>query len=112
MRGAADISRGGVHDVGGITPLMKIVHLCESFGMRMEAHFSGVGHLRVLWAMDIPSQLFERGMLHPFLDYEQPPPWLNEIVDPMDEQGCVYVLQKPGRGMDISFGYIQAHRCG
>ena len=32
--GACDISRAGVSDVGGLTPLMKIVHLCESFGHR------------------------------------------------------------------------------
>ena len=31
---AYDISRGGVGDLGGITPLMKTIHLCESFGVR------------------------------------------------------------------------------
>ena len=36
--GACDISRRGVGDVGGLTPLMKTVRLCESFGMRCEIH--------------------------------------------------------------------------
>ena len=30
VRGASDISRAGVSDLGGITPLIKTVHLCES----------------------------------------------------------------------------------
>lgn len=111
VRGASDISRGGVGDVGGITPLMKTAHLCESFGVRMEVHGGGVGNLHVMCAMGIPGEFYERGLLHPFLDYEQSPPWLNELVDPMDEQGYVHVSQKPGLGMDINFDYIREHKC-
>lgn len=111
VRGASDISRGGVGDVGGITPLMKIAHLCESFGVRMEVHGGGAGNLHVLCAMGIPGEFYERGLLHPFMDHEQPSPWLNEIVDPMDEQGYVHVSQKPGLGTDINFDYIQGHEC-
>ncbi len=111
VRGASDMSRGGVYDVGGITPLIKIVHLCEAFGLQMEVHMGGVGNLHVLCAMSIPGKYYERGLLHPFLDHEQPAPWLNEIVDPMDEQGYVHVSQKPGLGMDINFDYIEDHRC-
>jgi L-alanine-DL-glutamate epimerase-like enolase superfamily enzyme len=33
VRDAADISRGDVRDLGEITPLMKVAHLAESFGM-------------------------------------------------------------------------------
>ena len=95
VRGASDISRGGVGDVGGITPLIKIVHLCESFGVRMEVHGGGAANLHVLCAMGIPGEFYERGLLHPFVDYEQPQPWLNEIVDPMDDEGYVHVSQRP-----------------
>jgi L-alanine-DL-glutamate epimerase-like enolase superfamily enzyme len=109
VRGASDISRGGVGDVGGITPLMKIVHLCESFGVAMEVHGGGVGNLHVLCAMGIPGEYYERGLLHPFLDYEQPAPWLNEIVDPMDDEGYVHVSQRPGLGLDIAWDYIREH---
>ena len=111
VRGASDISRGGVGDVGGITPLMKIVHLCESFGVRMEVHGGGVGNLHVLCAMGIPGEYYERGLLHPILDHEQPSPWLNEIVDPMDEEGFVHVSQEPGLGINIDFDYIRDHKC-
>jgi len=111
VRGASDISRGGVGDLGGITPLIKTAHLCESFGVRMEVHGNGVGNLHVLCAMGIPGEYYERGLLHPFLDYEQPQPWLNEIVDPMDAQGYVHVSNKPGLGQDINWDYIHANRC-
>jgi L-alanine-DL-glutamate epimerase-like enolase superfamily enzyme len=107
VRGASDISRGGVADVGGITPLVKIVHLCESFNVAMEVHSGGSGSMQVLCAMGIPGEMYERGLLHPFVDYEQPAPWLNEIVDPMDDEGYVHVSQRPGLGEDINFEYIR-----
>ena len=107
VRGASDISRGGVSDVGGITPMMKLIGLCESFGVRMEVHGGGPGNLHLLCAMSIPGEFYERGLLHPFIDYETPPPWLNTIPDPMDDEGFVHVSQEPGLGWDINFDYIR-----
>jgi len=107
--GACDLVRGGIGDVGGITPLMKIAHLAESFGMRMEVHGGGVGNLHVLCAMSLPGEFYERGLLHPFIDYEQPAPWLNKLDDPMDDEGYVHVSQDPGLGMDVNFDYINEH---
>jgi L-alanine-DL-glutamate epimerase-like enolase superfamily enzyme len=109
VRGASDISRGGVWDVGGITPRMKIAHLCEAFGVRMEVHGGGVGNLHVLCAMGIPGEYYERGLRHPFLDYDHPSPWLRELVDPLDTEGYVHVSQRPGLGLDIDFDYIREH---
>ena len=110
VRGASDISRGGVGDLGGITPLVKLVGLCESFGVRMEVHGGGPGNLHVLCAMSIPGEFYERGLLHPFIDYETPPPWLNSLPDPMDKEGFVHVSQEPGLGWDINFDYIRDNR--
>ena len=109
IRGACDIVRGGIGDVGGITPLMKIVHLAESFGMSMEVHGGGAGNLQVLGAMGIPGELYERGLLHPFIDYETPDPWTNSRIDDMDEEGYVHLPDAPGLGQDINFDYIQDH---
>jgi L-alanine-DL-glutamate epimerase-like enolase superfamily enzyme len=106
---ASDISRGGVWDVGGITPLIKTVHLCESFGIDLEVHGGGPGNLHVLCAMGIPGKYYERGLLHPFIDYEQPAPWLNEISDPLDNEGYVHVSPAPGLGLNINFDYIRSH---
>jgi L-alanine-DL-glutamate epimerase-like enolase superfamily enzyme len=109
VRNASDISRGGVYDVGGITPLMKVVHLCESFGVTCEIHSPGAGNLHVLAAMGIPGEYYERGLLHPFVDYEKPAPYLKEIIDPLDADGNVHVPQKPGLGVAIDFDYIEAN---
>lgn len=105
--GACDIVRGGVWDVGGLTPLMKIAHTAESFGMRMEVHGGGAGNLHALCAMGCPGEFYERGLLHPFVDYEQPPPWLNRLDDPMDSQGYVHLSLEPGLGQDINYEYIR-----
>jgi L-alanine-DL-glutamate epimerase-like enolase superfamily enzyme len=48
-------------------------------------------------------------LLHPFVDYDQTPAWLNAPVDPMDEQGNVRVSELPGLGMQINFDYIREH---
>ena len=109
VRGASDISRGGVGDVGGITPLMKTAHLCEAHGVRMEVHGGGAANLHALCAMGIPGEYYERGLLHPFVDYEQPKPWLHSIDDPLDVEGNVHVSQQPGLGQDINFDYIRAN---
>ncbi|MBN1875496.1 MAG: mandelate racemase family protein [Anaerolineae bacterium] len=109
VRNASDISRGGVGDLGGLTPLMKTAHLCESFGVRMEVHGNGAANLHALCAMGIPGEYYERGLLHPFIDYNQPAPWLNTLDDPMDKEGYVHVSQKPGLGQDINWGYIEEH---
>jgi L-alanine-DL-glutamate epimerase-like enolase superfamily enzyme len=111
LRGASDISRGGVGDLGGITPLVKTAHLCEAFGMRMEVHGSGTANLHALCSMGIPGEFYERGLLHPFYDYDATPPWLLAPVDPLDADGCVHVSPLPGLGMQINFEYIAENRC-
>jgi len=110
--GACDLLRGGVGDVGGITPLMKIVHLAESFGMQMEVHGGGVGNLHVLCAMPTPGLYYERGLLHPFIDYDATPAWLDAPVDPMDAQGNVHVSSLPGLGMQLNLDYIRENLTG
>lgn len=109
-RAAADIIRGGVWDIGGITPLMKTVHLCEAFGMRLELHGLDAGNLQVLGGMGIPGEFVERGLLHPLDDYGKRRPWLKEEIDPMDNEGYVHISQKPGLGMVIDWDYIEENR--
>jgi L-alanine-DL-glutamate epimerase-like enolase superfamily enzyme len=106
--GAADIVRSGVEH-GGITPLMKTAHLCEAFGMRLELHGGGPGTLQVLGAMAIPGEYYERGLLHPHLDYEAETPWLRSPVDPLEADGSVRIPTTPGLGLDLDWEYIRAN---
>ena len=78
-----------------------------SHGVRLEIHGGGVGNLHVLCAMSIPGEFYERGLLHPHIDYEVPPPWLLELSAPMDDEGFVHVSQEPGLGMKINWEYIE-----
>ncbi len=106
--GACDILRTGVDDVGGIGPSLKIVHLAEAFGMDCEVHGTGPGNLTVCAAQK-NGRWYERGLLHPFLDYDDVPAYLNSLPDPMDDQGFVRLSQQPGLGYDINFDYIENH---
>jgi L-alanine-DL-glutamate epimerase-like enolase superfamily enzyme len=107
VRGACDLARAGLNDVGGITPTMKIVHLCEAFGVRVEMHSPGAGILQVLGAMPIPGEFYERGLLHPHLDYDAQTPWLKDIVDAVDSEGYVHISQKPGLGEEIDWDFVR-----
>jgi L-alanine-DL-glutamate epimerase-like enolase superfamily enzyme len=106
---ASDISR---YDTGhgGLTPLMKCVHLCEAFGVAMEVHGGGHGNLQALGAMGIPGEYYERGLLHPHWDYESAQPWLNTRCDALDAQGNVHLPALPGLGLDLNWDYIRRNR--
>lgn len=106
IRGASDISRAGVWDVGGIGPTMKIVHLCESFHLRCEIHGDGAANLQVLGAMAIPGEYYEHGLLHPLLDFDAEKPWLKRPIDAFDG-GSVAVPQAPGIGEEIDWDFIK-----
>ena len=103
---AVDIGRAGTEVTGGITSVMKSIHLYESFGMSIELHGNTIGNLHCLGAMGIDGKYFERGLLHPLLDYEKPKPWFKKIYDPMDSDGFVKIPDGPGLGLDFDFDYI------
>jgi L-alanine-DL-glutamate epimerase-like enolase superfamily enzyme len=107
--GASDITRCGVTDFGGIIPCLKTIHLAESFGMDCEIHREGPGNL-ALCAVQTNGRWYERGLLHPFIDYDKCPPYLNTHCDVMDDEGYVHLPQSPGLGYDINFDYIEANR--
>jgi L-alanine-DL-glutamate epimerase-like enolase superfamily enzyme len=106
--GASDILRAGVTGCGGIGPTMKVAHLAESFGMNCEVHGNGAPNLAVCGAIR-NCRWYERGLLHPFLDYDEVPDYLNAIVDPMDADGFVHLPKGSGLGEDINFDYIARH---
>lgn len=103
--GACDMLRAGVLNAGGITPCLKVMHTAHSFGMNCEIHGSGAANLALCLA-NSNCFYYERGLLHPLLDYEKPPEYLHTIFDPMDNDGFVHGSQLPGLGEDIDFAYI------
>ncbi len=108
-QGACDLVRTGVWDVGGIGPSLKIAHLAESFGMDCEVHGTGAGNLAVCAA--IPNtRFYERGLLHPFIDYDRPRAYQRRIDDEMDQDGFVHLSPEPGLGHDLDLDYIRANR--
>jgi L-alanine-DL-glutamate epimerase-like enolase superfamily enzyme len=106
---ACDMMRCGVADVGGITPSMKVANLAESFHVSCEMHGTGAGNLAV--ALAIPNTSFyERGLLHPFIDYDKPKEYQNRIDDEMDAEGYVHGRETPGLGQDLNMEYIEGNR--
>lgn len=108
-RGACDMLRTGVWDVGGIIPSLRTAHLADSFHMSCEVHGTGAGNLAVVAA--IPNtRFYERGLLHPFIDYDKPRDFQNRIDDEMDAEGYVHMRDTPGLGQDLNMDFIEANR--
>lgn len=104
--GACDILRAGVADLGGITATLKVCALAESFGMECEIHHAGPAALTVC-AVARNVGWYERGLLHPFIDYEEKPEYLRRRPDELDQDGYVHMPQIPGVGFDIDFEYVE-----
>ncbi|MFO7917831.1 MAG: enolase C-terminal domain-like protein [Anaerolineae bacterium] len=107
LREASDMSRIDVLR-GGITGCKKMAAVCEAYGVKCEIHMSGFGNLQVLAATSEDTcEYYERGLEAPGVDYETPPPYLEEICDPLDEDGYVHVPQQPGMGYKLNWDYIE-----
>jgi L-alanine-DL-glutamate epimerase-like enolase superfamily enzyme len=109
-RGASDMSRIDVNR-GGITGVRKTTAVCEAYGVRCELHMSGFGNLQVLGATsEDVARFYERGLLAPGVDYETPEPYLEDLCDPLQEDGTVCIPSEPGMGYRINWDYINEHR--
>jgi L-alanine-DL-glutamate epimerase-like enolase superfamily enzyme len=82
--------------------------LAESFGMNCEVHGNGAAALAVCATIK-NCRWYERGLLHPHLEYDEVPAYLHNLSDPMDQHGFVHLSQRPGLGEDINFEYIAGH---
>lgn len=107
-KGACDMLRTGVWDVGGIGPAMKCARIAEGFHMLTEVHGTGAGNMAVCAAIQ-NTTYYERGLLHPHVDYDVPPAYLNRIDDEMDSDGYVHFRDEPGIGHAVNLDYINAN---
>jgi len=109
-RGASDMSRIDVLR-GGVTGVKKLAAVCEAYGVKCEIHMSGFANLQLLGSTsEDVCEYYERGLLAPGVEYETPPPYLEVIGDPMDEQGYVHLPTEPGIGYRIIWDYIEENR--
>lgn len=107
-KGACDMLRTGVWDVGGIGPAMKCARIAEGFHMLTEVHGTGAGNMAICAAIQ-NTTYYERGLLHPHVDYDVPPAYLNRIDDEMDSDGYVHFRDEPGIGHAVNLDYINAN---
>lgn len=106
IQGASDMLRID-HNYGGITGSLKLVNVAQAYGIQCEIHGGGCANSQILGATtEATCEYFERGLLRPDFDYETPPPYLNSIVDPLDDNGNVLLSQQPGLGLDLNWDYI------
>ena len=107
LRGASDMSRIDVLR-GGITGCKKMAAVCEAYGVKCEIHMSGFANLQILGATSEDTcEYYERGLVAPGVDCNTPPPYLEEIGDPLDAEGYVHLPQEPGMGYKINWNYIE-----
>ena len=110
LQGACDMMRVDIF-YGGITGCWKVINLCQAYGIQCELHGTGAPHVHLACAApEATCRYYERGLLRPGVDYEQPPPYLKAIDDPIDSDGNVIVSQKPGLGIEYDWDYIEANR--
>lgn len=108
LAGACDLTRIGASNGAGISSAMKVVHVAEAFGMDCEIHGPGSGNLAILGAMQ-NGRWYERGLLHPHFDFDEVPPHLGSLLDPLDAAGDVHMPTRAGLGDDLDLDYIDTH---
>jgi len=110
-RGAVSYLRTLSGIQGGITEMLKVAHLCESFGLNWEPHSYGgtmyqAATLQVILAVK-NCALFELPIHHGALGC-----WDVGTTDVIriDEEGYVNAPTKPGLGIDIDWNQVEEGR--
>lgn len=110
LQGAADIGRIDVN-YGGITGAYKFASICQSLGLKCELHGSGWWHIHLVGAFpESVCEYYERGLLHPDVDFDKRYPFMQSSPDPLDGEGNVILPQGPGMGFEFDWDYINANR--
>jgi L-alanine-DL-glutamate epimerase-like enolase superfamily enzyme len=112
---ATDYVRANASNDGGITGVMKLAHLAESFGLDVELHGPSLAHRHCMAAIR-NSNWYELGLVHPKIRNNRAPiygdPRWNDLLDSVDERGCVDVPTGPGLGVDLDWDFITSRKTG
>jgi L-alanine-DL-glutamate epimerase-like enolase superfamily enzyme len=108
MERATDMLRGDVAVKGGLTPMIRIAHLAEAFGMNCEIHHGGnslnnVANLHLTMAIPnceyfevlLPDEAQKRGLVQ---DIE------------IDAEGFIHAPTAPGLGYEIDWELIEHNK--
>jgi L-alanine-DL-glutamate epimerase-like enolase superfamily enzyme len=107
-----DFVRTGVYEDGGITGAMKVAHAAEGFGLDVEFHGGSPAHRHCIAAIR-NTNYYELGLLNPKVKQTKPPIYPPEFTDELeniDSTGHVAVPDGPGLGVELDWGYINAHK--
>jgi L-alanine-DL-glutamate epimerase-like enolase superfamily enzyme len=113
--GATDYVRANAGNDGGITGVMKLGALAESYGLDVELHGPSLAHRHCMASLR-NSNFFELGLVHPKVRDNRPPlyadpKWL-DLLESVDQNGCVDVPTGPGLGVDLDWEWLNAHKVG
>ena len=75
--------------------------------MTCEVHGTGAGNLTS--APPSEQTWYERGLLHPFIDYDKPPATCSASTTRWTPTASSTCRNEPGLGQDIDFDYIEAN---
>jgi mannonate dehydratase len=105
-----DFVRVHVSQIGGITPALKLAHLCEAFGVRTAWHGPGdVSPVGMAANVHLDVALHNFGIQEGGVRSEAE----HEIFDGVPEvrEGAIYPNDRPGLGIDIDEGAAARYPC-
>ncbi|MBO4248596.1 mandelate racemase family protein [Halomicrobium sp. IBSBa] len=112
--GATDFVRADPEYDGGITGAMKTARMAESFGLDVEFHAPGPAQRHCIAACR-NTNYYELALVHPDCQNTQPPVYdggYSDLLDTVDDDGCVDVPDGPGLGVEYDWDYIEANATG
>jgi L-alanine-DL-glutamate epimerase-like enolase superfamily enzyme len=102
--GATDFVRASTHLDAGVTGVMKIAAVTESFGLDVELHLGGAANVQAIGAIR-NTNYFEHGLLHPQIDWMGTKALSNNINSPTE--GTLRIPDEPGLGAEIDWSFVQ-----
>ena len=85
--------------------------IAEGYGIKCEIHMSGYANLQLLGSTsEDVCEFYERGLVAPGIDCNDPPPYMNSLGDSLDPDGYVKLPEYPGMGYDINWDYIESNK--
>lgn len=102
--------RADAHLDGGITGVMKLAHVAESFGVDVELHGGGPSHLHCISAIR-NTNYFEHALLHPQLTWKNNQGFRDPVEVP-DSDGRIDVPDGDGLGVEIDWDHVESRRTG